>query len=71
MVHVVSGTLAVEVDGTDYSVPAGGAAMFHAERPHGYHNRGDVDMSLVMVVLQPDDDLDEWSASAVSETTDG
>jgi len=71
MVHVVSGTLALEVDGTDYTVPAGGAAMFHADRPHAYHNHGKVDVSLVMVVLQPDADLDEWSASAAADPPTG
>ena len=63
MVHVVSGTLTVEVDGVPHAVPAGGAAMFHADRPHAYRNQGRGAVSLVMVVLQPDADLDEWTAA--------
>jgi transcriptional regulator with XRE-family HTH domain len=69
MVHVVAGALTLEVDGTAHAVPAGGAAMYHADRPHAYRNEGRRAVSLVMVVLQPDADLDEWAAvggSAVS-----
>jgi len=67
MVHVVSGTLTLEVDGTDHTVPAGGAALFHADRPHAYRNRGQDDVHVVMVVLQPDADLDEWTATSADE----
>lgn len=63
MVHVVSGALTVELDGVPHVVPAGGAAMFHADRPHTYRNEGRAAVSLVMVVLQPDADLDEWTAA--------
>jgi transcriptional regulator with XRE-family HTH domain len=63
MVHVVSGTLTVEVDGVPHAVPAGGAALFHADRPHAYRNDGRGAVSLVMVVLQPDADLEEWTAA--------
>lgn len=72
MVHVVTGTLTLDVDGTAHTVPAGGAALFHADRPHAYRNAGRGAVSLVMVVLQPDADLDEWTAAEASELpTDG
>jgi transcriptional regulator with XRE-family HTH domain len=70
MVHVVSGALTVEVDGDPHVVPAGGAALFHADRQHTYRNVGRKPVSLVMVVLQPDADLDEWTA-AVAEPLAG
>lgn len=63
MVHVVDGTLTLEVDGTSHAVPPGGAAMFNADRPHTYRNDGEAPVSLVMVVLQPDADLEEWTSS--------
>jgi quercetin dioxygenase-like cupin family protein len=66
MVHVVAGTLTIEVDGTAHTVPAGGAALFHADRPHAYSNGGDAPVSLVMVVLQPEADLEEWTATGAS-----
>ena len=63
MVHVVAGTLTLHADGTAHTVPAGGAALFHADRPHAYANEGGEPVSLVMVVLQPEADLDEWTAA--------
>lgn len=63
MVHVVSGALTLEVDGTAHTVPAGGAVLFHADRPHAYRNAGRKTVDLVMVVLQPDADLDAWAAA--------
>jgi transcriptional regulator with XRE-family HTH domain len=65
MVAVLSGTLTLEVDGTDHLVPPGGAAMFPADRPHSYRNDGPGPVELVMVVMQPDADLDEWRAGRV------
>ena len=67
MVHVVSGTLTLEVDGTAHAVPPGGAALFHADRPHAYRNGGRGATHLVMVVLQPDADLDEWTSSGAGD----
>jgi transcriptional regulator with XRE-family HTH domain len=67
MVHVVSGTLTIDIDGTGHTVPSGGAALFHADRPHTYRNDGDVPVSLVMLVLQPEPDLDEWTAAAAGD----
>lgn len=66
MVHVVAGTLTLEAGGTSHTVPAGGAVLFHADRDHVYRNEGRKAVSLVMVVLQPDADLDEWTAVAGS-----
>jgi transcriptional regulator with XRE-family HTH domain len=62
MVHVLEGTLTLEVEGAGYDVTAGGAAVFHADRPHAYRNDRDQPTHYVMVVLQPDADLDEWTA---------
>ena len=45
---------------------AGGAALFHADRDHLYRNRGRRPTELVMVVAQPDADLDEWTVGAGS-----
>ena len=70
MVHVISGALTVEVDGAPHRVPAGGAALFHADRPHAYGNEGRTAVSLVMVVLQPDADLDAWTAG-LANAADG
>lgn len=65
MVAVLSGTLTLEVAGTDHLVPAGGAAMYPADRDHSYRNDEAEPLELVMVVLQPDADLDEWRAGRV------
>jgi transcriptional regulator with XRE-family HTH domain len=64
--HVVDGTLTLEVDGVAHPVPAGGAALFHADRPHAYRNDHRRPVRFVMVVLQPDADLDEWAAALES-----
>jgi transcriptional regulator with XRE-family HTH domain len=61
MVHVISGTLTLDVGDASHTVPAGGAALFHADRDHRYRNTGRKRVSLVMVVLQRDADLDEWT----------
>jgi transcriptional regulator with XRE-family HTH domain len=66
MLHVVDGTLTLEVDGVAHAVPAGGAALFHADRPHAYGNDRKRPVRFVMVVLQPDADLDEWTAALES-----
>ncbi|HEY6697529.1 MAG TPA: XRE family transcriptional regulator [Acidimicrobiales bacterium] len=63
MVHVVDGTLTLEVDGVAHTVAAGGAALFHADRPHAYGNDRKRPVRFVMLVLQPDPDLDEWTAA--------
>ena len=63
MVHVVDGTLTLEVDGVAHTVAAGGAALFHADRPHAYGNDRKRPVRFVMLVLQPDPDLDQWTAA--------
>jgi transcriptional regulator with XRE-family HTH domain len=66
MLHVVDGTLTLEVEGVAYAVAAGGAALFHADRPHAYANDRRRPLRFVMLVLQPDADLEEWTAAAES-----
>ncbi|MGH9230258.1 MAG: helix-turn-helix domain-containing protein [Acidimicrobiales bacterium] len=70
MLHVVGGTLTLEVDGVAYTVGAGGAALFHADRPHAYGNGRRRPVRFVMLVLQPDADLDEWTAGLESGAED-
>ncbi len=67
LLHVVSGTLTLEVGGAEHRVPAGGAALFHADRDHVYRNAGRATVRLVMVVIQPDADLDEWTAAGSTD----
>ena len=66
MLHVVDGTLTLEVDGASHTVAAGGAALFQADRPHAYRNDRKRPVRFVMLVLQPDADLDEWTAALES-----
>jgi transcriptional regulator with XRE-family HTH domain len=66
MVHVIAGTLTLVVDAVDHAVPTGAAAVFQADHPHSYGNDGEVAVELVMVVLQPDPDLDEWRSETGS-----
>lgn len=58
MLHVVAGTLTLVVDGEEHRVATGGAALFHANRPHAYRNDGGRPVRWVLVVAQPDADLD-------------
>lgn len=67
LLHVVDGTLTLVVDEVTHTVAASGAALFHADRPHVYRNEHKRQVRFVMVVLQPDADLDEWSANLASE----
>jgi transcriptional regulator with XRE-family HTH domain len=62
LVHVVSGDLTLEVDGSAHVVPGGGAVLFHADRPHTYANVGREPVRMVMAVVQPEADLEEWVA---------
>jgi transcriptional regulator with XRE-family HTH domain len=66
MLHVVDGTLTLEVDGVPYTVAAGGAALLHTDRPHAYGNDRKRPVRFVMFVLQPDADLEEWTAALES-----
>ena len=54
LLHVLEGTLTLEVDGEPHVVKAGGAALFHADRPHSYRNEHKRTVRFVMVVLTPD-----------------
>lgn len=51
IVHVTEGTLIVSVDGHEYEVPMGNAAVFRGDLPHGYANNGDVDCHYYMTVM--------------------
>ena len=64
MMHVLSGEMILTVDGSDHVVRAGGAALFRADHDHAYRNDGVRPVELVMVVLQPDADLEEWRTDA-------
>jgi len=55
LLHVLDGTLTLEVDGEPHAVRAGGAAVFQADRPHSYRNEHKRTVRFVMVVLTPDD----------------
>ena len=72
MLHVVAGTLTLVVDGDEHRVPAGGAALFHANRPHAYRNDGGRPVRWVMVVAQPDADLEadlaEWRTGGAPDS---
>jgi transcriptional regulator with XRE-family HTH domain len=69
MLHVLTGEMILTVDGADHVVRAGGAALFLADHDHAYRNDGAAPVELVMVVLQPDADLDEWRAEAADPAT--
>ena len=64
MIHVLTGEMILTVDGADHVVRAGGATLFLADHDHAYRNDGGVPVELVMVVLQPDADLDQWHAES-------
>jgi transcriptional regulator with XRE-family HTH domain len=68
MLHVIDGTLTLDVGGVAHTVPPGAAALFHADRPHSYRNERRRPVRLVMLVLQPDADLDEWTARELGST---
>jgi transcriptional regulator with XRE-family HTH domain len=63
LVHVLAGSLTLEVDGAEHEVGPGGAASFPGDRPHVYRNRGPEPCRFVMVVLQADADLQAWASS--------
>lgn len=54
MIHVLEGTLTIDVDGEAHTVPVGGAALFDADLPHEYRNDHEQPVRFVMVVLTPD-----------------
>lgn len=53
MMAVLSGTLTLDVDGTDHVVRSGGAVIFDADRPHAYRNAHKRPLDSVLVVIQP------------------
>jgi transcriptional regulator with XRE-family HTH domain len=64
LLHVLDGTLTLEVDGEPHPVRAGGAAVFQADRPHSYRNEHKRTVRFVMVVLTPDDgDAASWGVA--------
>jgi len=72
LLHVVDGTLTLEVDGVAHTVVAGGAALFHADRPHAYRNERRRAVRFVLMVIQPDADLEsDLRAWASGSGTDG
>jgi transcriptional regulator with XRE-family HTH domain len=60
LLHVLDGTLTLEVEHAVHRVPPGGAALFAADREHRYVNDGTEPTTFVMVVVQPTADLDDW-----------
>ncbi|MGH9212327.1 MAG: hypothetical protein ACRD2C_16845 [Acidimicrobiales bacterium] len=42
--------------------PQAAPRCFHADRPHAYRNDHKRPVQVVMVVLQPDADVDQWTA---------
>ncbi|MGH9111846.1 MAG: helix-turn-helix domain-containing protein [Acidimicrobiales bacterium] len=75
LLHVVDGTLTLEVDGVAHAVVAGGAALFHADRPHAYRNDRKRAVRYVLVVIQPDPDLEAdleaWASGAPGTAASG
>ena len=67
MMHVRTGEMILTVDGADHVVRAGGAAQFLADHDHAYRNDGAAPVEVVMVVLQPDADLDAWRTESATE----
>ncbi|MFG2503666.1 XRE family transcriptional regulator [Streptomyces sp. NPDC048441] len=53
LLHVAAGELTLVVDGEEYPVPAGSAATFEANVPHGYHNKGAEPVEMTMSVSVP------------------
>jgi transcriptional regulator with XRE-family HTH domain len=54
LIHVLEGTLTIEVDGGAHAVPTGGTALFDADVTHEYRNEGKRAVRFLMVVLTPD-----------------
>lgn len=58
LVHVLTGTLTLSVDGRDYRIETDGAVVFQADRPHAYSNSGAEPLRFSMTVAQPESDFD-------------
>ncbi len=63
LLHVLGGTLTLDVDGVVHVLPTGAAAGFRADRPHEYRNAHRRTARFTMVILQTDADFDAWSAA--------
>jgi transcriptional regulator with XRE-family HTH domain len=53
LLHVDTGELGLEVDGTLHRVPAGASALAGTDRPHSYACLGEVAVRWTMAVLEP------------------
>lgn len=58
LVHVLTGSVTVSVDGTDYEVHSGQTIEFQADHWHAYRNCGTEPVRLVMVVVMPPGEMD-------------
>ncbi|MBM0228453.1 MULTISPECIES: XRE family transcriptional regulator [Micromonospora] len=63
VLHVLTGTATVVVDGVAHVVRAGETIEFHADRGHGYRNADDEPVRLVMVVVTPSGEWDRRTRS--------
>lgn len=53
LIAVIDGTLTLDVGDDAHTVPAGGAVLFDADRPHRYRNEHRRPLDMVLVVVQP------------------
>lgn len=53
LLTVLSGTLTLDVGDETHQIPAGGAVLFEADRPHTYRNDHRRALDMVLVVVQP------------------
>ncbi|MET7705031.1 XRE family transcriptional regulator [Micromonospora sp. NPDC005413] len=63
VLHVLSGTVVVWVDGQDHRVRTGETIEFHADREHGYRNDTDEPARLMMVTITPSGEWDRRTRS--------
>ncbi|MFG1885456.1 helix-turn-helix domain-containing protein [Micromonospora sp. NPDC049102] len=63
VLHVLSGTVIVRVDGQDHTVRAGDTIEFHADREHGYRNDAEEPARLIMVTVTPSGEWDRRKRS--------
>ncbi len=54
LIHVLHGTLALEVDGAAYRIEAGGSAFARTDRPHAYGCAGPHAVRFTMAVAEPE-----------------
>jgi len=53
-ITIFAGELSVQVDNQEYRIAAGNSISFCADRPHSYHNSGEITAILNMVIHYPD-----------------